>query len=254
MRTVIVGDVHGCCLELEALLDKIHFGSGDRLVFVGDLIARGPDSLGVLDVARRTGAIVVRGNHEQKVLDWKHGHDRFLRGEGPEVDIGKQHKDVALALRPVDWVILERTPIWVDLPEHNLRVVHAGFDPSRPVEAQDPNTLMRIRTVGAAPAAAPGEAQEHVLWGARYAGPVQVVFGHNALAGLQLHPFATGLDSGCVYGKRLTAMVLSEGQRVPGDVTARRKVLVSEDAKQVWYEPRAPDDDPRRRGIGAGSD
>jgi predicted phosphodiesterase len=64
-RTIIVGDVHGCRRELELLLERIDFRAGDRLVFVGDLIARGPDTLGVLDVARTTGAIVVRGNHEQ---------------------------------------------------------------------------------------------------------------------------------------------------------------------------------------------
>ena len=70
MRTVIVGDVHGCRRELEQLLERIRFSNGDRLVFVGDLVARGPDSLGVLDIVRRTGALVVRGNHEQKLLDW----------------------------------------------------------------------------------------------------------------------------------------------------------------------------------------
>ena len=59
-RTIIVGDVHGCRRELEQLLDKVAFATGDRLVFVGDLVARGPDSLRVLDVVRRTGAIVIR--------------------------------------------------------------------------------------------------------------------------------------------------------------------------------------------------
>lgn len=243
MRTIIVGDVHGCCQELEALLARLRFGTGDRLVFVGDLVARGPDSLGVLDVARRTGAIVVRGNHEQKLLDWKQGNEAAREG------VGKLHRDVARSLRPIDWVLLERSPLFVDLPEHEVRVVHAGLVPGTPIEAQQPSTLMRIRTVPARPAQLPGETQEHVLWGSRYDGPEHVVFGHNALAGLQLHPFATGLDSGCVYGKRLTAMVLEEGQKVPRDVTARRALLVTEESKRVWYEPRAPEDDPRRRGI-----
>ena len=63
MRTIIVGDVHGCAGELESLLDAVQFSWGDRLVFGGDLIARGPVSVGVLDMARKTGAIVVGGNH-----------------------------------------------------------------------------------------------------------------------------------------------------------------------------------------------
>jgi len=142
-RTVIIGDVHGCRMELEALLDRIHFGSGDRLVFVGDLIARGPDSLGVLDIARRTGAVIVRGNHEQKLLDW-----RLARRVGEEMALGRTHMEVARAMRDVDWTLLETSPLWVDLPEHGGRVVHAGVLPGVPMEEQNPHTLMHIRTCG----------------------------------------------------------------------------------------------------------
>lgn len=225
MRTVIVGDVHGCASELEALLDRIAFSSGDRLIFVGDLVARGPSSLGVLDIARSTGAVVVRGNHEQKLLDWQAAP---LAAKPP---IGKLHRDLARSLRPVDWTMLATSKIELDLPEHGLRVVHAGIDPNLTWDEQDPNTMMRIRTV-------PGDAGERqVLWGARYAGPPHVVFGHNAAPGLQLHPWATGLDTGCVYGGRLTAIVLANGQRIPRAVAARRALLVSEPARQVWFVP-----------------
>ncbi len=226
MRTIIVGDVHGCREELEALLDRVAFTSGDRLVFVGDLVARGPDSLGVLDVARRTGAIVVRGNHEQKLLD--------LRAAPPTAGlprgIGRLHRDLASRLRPTDWTLLATSPVYLDLPEHGLRVVHAGLMPGVPLEDQSPRTLMRIRTVRVAE----GESR---LWGEVWAGPPQVVFGHNAAPGLQLHPWATGLDTGCVYGGRLTAMVLDEKQRVPRAIAARRALLVGEPAHRVWCEP-----------------
>ena len=94
---------------------------------------------------------------------------------------------------------------------------------------------MRIRTV-IAPDGQRGQAVS-VLWGKRYSGPPHIVFGHNAAPGLQLHPWATGLDTGCVYGGRLTAMVLADGQRVPGTIAARRDVLVSQPARRVWYVP-----------------
>src|ERR1700704_4140167 len=99
-RTVIVGDVHGCREELELLLERVGFTTGDRLVFVGDLIARGPDSLGVLDVARRTGAIVVRGNHEEKLLAWRDARRARLRGDGTggDVKLGEAHLTIARAL------------------------------------------------------------------------------------------------------------------------------------------------------------
>src|SRR3954468_22083686 len=105
-RTIIVGDVHGCRAELDALLDRVAFTTGDRLVFVGDLIARGPDSAGVLDIARRTGAVIVRGNHEEKILSWrakKHAHARGL-GKRPE-PLGRTHARVTRKLRKVDWTL-----------------------------------------------------------------------------------------------------------------------------------------------------
>jgi hypothetical protein len=239
LRTIIVGDVHGCRGELEALLERVAFGSGDRLIFVGDLVARGPDSLGVLDVARRTGAVIVRGNHEQKLLDWRAavrdlGAARALLA----CPIGRLHRDLSRALRPVDWRLLETSPLFIDLPEHGARVVHAGVTPGVAIDAQAPATLMRIRTV-------PRGKGAHVLWGEVYAGPPQVVFGHNAAPGLQLHPWATGLDTGCVYGGRLTALVLAHGQKVPRALTARRRLLVSEPAQREWFSPttRSPSGD-----------
>lgn len=271
-RTILVGDVHGCRQELEALLDKIHFSSGDRLVFVGDVIARGPDSLGVLDVVRTTGAILVRGNHEQRLLDWKDGKGRepvapepiaspkprrrlapkranakrrFL--EEPRTSsviplpppLGRLHRELAEALRPVDWSLLQNTPIRVDLESHGLTVVHAGILPGIPLDEQRPETMMRIRTVRVDAV--------NVLWGACFRGPPHVVFGHNAAPGLQLHPWATGLDTGCVYGGKLTALVLAAGQKIPRRIDARRALLVSEPARRVWWQPDSVGADDRPR-------
>jgi len=223
-RTIIVGDVHGCAAELDALLDRVHFALGDKLVLVGDLVARGPDSLGVLDIARRTGAVIVRGNHEQKLLDWR---------DDPETQLSRIHLDVARSLRDVDWTLFDTAPLWVDLPEHGLRVVHAGVVPGVPIEEQHPRDLMQLRTLHVRGFAG---GQEGVLWGALYAGPVHVLFGHNAMPGLQLHPFATGLDTGCVYGGSLTAMVLPDGVKVPRSLPARRALLVSQPAARVYFE------------------
>ena len=232
-RTVIVGDVHGCCVELEKLLDGIGFTSGDRLVLVGDLVARGPDSLGVLDIARQTGAVIVRGNHEEKLLAWRAARQAWLRGKAAAKEpIGRIHRDVARVLRPVDWTLLETAPLWFDMPEHGLRVVHAGVIPNVAIEHQMPSILMNVRTVKAEGRLGPRQ----VLWGTRYHGPPHLVFGHHAARGLQLHRWATGLDTGCVFGGRLTALVLAEGQRVPRAFEARRALLVSQPAARIYYD------------------
>jgi hypothetical protein len=105
-------------------------------------------------------------------------------------------------------------PLWVDLPAHGARVVHAGVVPGVDVEDAPPDALLTMRTLRSRgrwsdePDAGP-------LWGTLYDGPPHVVFGHNARPDPQLHAWATGLDTGCVYGGRLTALVLEENEQVP---------------------------------------
>ena len=123
-RTVIVGDVHGCLGELEELLGRVALREDDRLYFVGDLIARGPDTLGVLALVRRLGAVVVRGNHEHKLL----GYVRGRQGEGPRVRLGPNHIELTNQLSEEDWELLRNMPLWHDLPEHDMLHV-PGADP-----------------------------------------------------------------------------------------------------------------------------
>jgi hypothetical protein len=219
-RTIIVGDVHGCRDELADLLNHIGLTEGDRVFMVGDLIVRGPDPCGTLDLVREVGAVSVRGNHEDRLLRWYAG-----RSDAHGEPLGELPKATARLLRKRDWSYLEELPFWIDLPEHDLRVVHAGVVPGLPIERQDPHTIMYMRCLGRY-----GEPVERRsgkrLWGEAYAGPPHVVFGHNARPDPQLHPWATGIDTGAVYGGRLTAMVLHAGEAVPPPAL-RGDVLVS---------------------------
>ncbi|HEV3194220.1 MAG TPA: metallophosphoesterase, partial [Polyangiaceae bacterium] len=138
-RTVIVGDVHGCRSELEELLVTAKWAEGvDRLFLVGDLVARGPDSLGVLALVERLGGCAVRGNHEDKLLRVRNRAGR----EG-------EHAQLASLLSPEDWHFLEQMPLWVDLSEHGLRVVHAGVVPGQAIERTPPEALLTIRAIDA---------------------------------------------------------------------------------------------------------
>lgn len=204
-RTVIVGDLHACTGELEELLDQLAFVEGsDRLVQVGDLVVRGPDPHGALALVKRLGGRAVRGNHEDRLLSWRHRHE----------PLGPDHARVASALSDDEWSALEALPLWLDLPEHGVRVVHAGVVPGQDLASTEPQALLKMRTLDAHGRWS-SDADAGVLWGTRYEGPPHVVFGHNARPEPQLHSWATGLDTGCVYGGRLTAMVLDEGEPVP---------------------------------------
>lgn len=230
-RTVIVGDVHGCLTELEELLDRVGLNGDDRLYFVGDLVARGPDTLGVLALVRRLGAVAVRGNHEQKMLQYA----RALRGQGPRVRLGPNHIALTHQMSEQDWGVLRNTPLWLDLPEHSVRLVHAGVLPGVPIEETEPSVLTTIRAI--TPHGKPTATRGGDPWGRWYQGPPHVVFGHNALMHPQFHAWATGIDLGCVYGGFLAALVLDQGQPVP-DMDCRQDALVSVPAKAAYYPVR----------------
>ena len=69
-RTIIIGDVHGCARELSDLLGYVGASSTDTIVFVGDLVVRGPLPHEVVSIARSLHAVAVRGNHEDRLLRW----------------------------------------------------------------------------------------------------------------------------------------------------------------------------------------
>jgi hypothetical protein len=213
-RTFVVGDVHGCLGELEALLATLAPAPGDRVVFVGDLVGKGPDSLGVLRLARRIGARSVLGNHDAALLQTRDAASGAPAGM----------RALAAQLREDDWAWLEALPRWIELPEHQALVVHAGLVPGVPLERQDPQHLLTMRSICPDGRASP-RIEDGVPWASVWVGPPHVYFGHDAVRGLQQHPHATGLDTGCVYGGRLTACVLPD------------RALVSVPAARTWSPP-----------------
>jgi hypothetical protein len=123
-RTVFVGDVHGCAAELEALLRAVAFEKGaggrDRLVFVGDMVGKGPRPHDVVRIARAHGALAVRGNHEEGLLAW------WRRGRPmPDTQTARPIKPGYAAsvasLTEDDWRWLAALPLWLEFPELRLR-------------------------------------------------------------------------------------------------------------------------------------
>ncbi len=238
-RTIVVGDVHGCARELERLLELLAIARGDRVLFVGDLVVRGPSPNRVLRLVREVGGVAARGNHEGRLLRWR----ELFRHKPPKIaelsarDLrvaeNKYLRRTAEDLDDAGWTQLEHMPLWIFVPEQELLVVHAGLVPGVPLKKQTERTLLYVR--GIDEHGAPTERRDAgEPWGKRYAGPPHVVFGHNALAEPQLHPWATGLDTGCVYGGRLTALVLDAEEPVPRTSIARKKRLVSVPARRAY--------------------
>jgi predicted phosphodiesterase len=232
-RTIIVGDVHGCGDELGDLLDKVRYAQGtDTLVLVGDIVARGPDSGLAVRRARDAGALAVRGNHDEKVLVWwraAHAHGRGVADR--KIKLSDRHKLAVAQLGEDEFRWLASLPMYRRLEGHEVIIVHAGLDRRLSLDLQDPAMLMNIRSVDEHDR--PTRTLDGVPWARVWPGPEHVVFGHDARRGLQLERRATGLDTGCCYGRELTAIVLDRFETIPEDLAERSKRLVTVPARAV---------------------
>jgi len=226
-RSIFIGDVHGCARELGELLDRLGPVSEDAIYFVGDLVARGPDTPGVLRLFREVRAKGVIGNHEARLIEVR----RARRAGEPTTRMGPTHEELLANLPEADWALLEALPLYLELAERDVLIVHAGVLPGLPVQQQDPWTLTHIRSLsGGLPSAHPGGES----WSTQYAGAPHIVFGHDARRGLQLRTHATGLDTACVYGEALSALVVPMGQALPPP-DERRDLVVSTRAHAAYY-------------------
>ncbi|KAL3808689.1 hypothetical protein ACHAXA_000175 [Cyclostephanos tholiformis] len=220
-RVIAIGDVHGCIDELKALLKKCDYHPGDTIVFLGDLVCKGPDSLSVVQMAREVGAIGVRGNHDFEVVRW---HQAIKSGADPPV-IGSEHYHVASALSTADLKWMYSLPWFISSSHLNALFVHAGFVSGIRLAKQNPRLMMNMRSI-LPDGTVTSKFFNNWPWARLWDGPQTVFFGHDADRGLQQYEHAIGLDTGCVYGGKLTACILPE----------RR--LVSVNAKREYFQYR----------------
>jgi serine/threonine protein phosphatase 1 len=213
-RLIAVGDIHGCHTEFLELLDQLELKGDDRLVLLGDLVNRGPDSKKVLATARSIGAISLLGNHELRLLKFrKTGDKKYMK----EHDI-----ETFDSLAPEDWAYLEAMLLTYEEPELNMVFVHGGFLPNIPWNKQPAEVITRIQVVDndgnpRKRADSPDSPPWADLWG----GPPFVVYGHTPRPEIYKLKWSMGIDTGCVMGGSLTAYVLPERRIVQVKAKAR---------------------------------
>jgi bis(5'-nucleosyl)-tetraphosphatase (symmetrical) len=202
MRRIFVGDIQGCREPLERLLRAVDFQSGrDRLLPVGDLVNKGPDSPGVLALLMQLGAEPVLGNHD---LHW------LKKGRADDQEQS-------------DWL---RAQPFVRLFD-DVVLVHAGLHPRwteerlTKLDAADVDYAVNVRYCDAEgrrpPEDWPPPGPPYRPWDDFYRGRRRVVFGHWARRGLVVRQQCVGLDTGCVYGGPLTAWVAEDDRIVQVD-------------------------------------
>ncbi|MFG2934905.1 polynucleotide kinase-phosphatase [Streptomyces sp. NPDC048282] len=230
----IVGDIHGCASELESLLAKLGYADGVHpdgrtAVFVGDLVDRGPDSPGVLrrvmSMVGSGNALCVPGNHENK-------YGRYLKGRKVQHTHGLAETVEQMEGESEEFT--NRVREFIDgLVSHyvldggKLVVCHAGLP-----EKYHGRTSGRVRS-HALYGDTTGETDEFGLpvrypWAEDYRGRAAVVYGHTPVPEASWLNNTICLDTGAVFGGKLTALRWPERE------------LVDVPAERVWYEPARP--------------
>ncbi|MCQ4212989.1 polynucleotide kinase-phosphatase [Streptomyces longispororuber] len=230
----IIGDIHGCAAELETLLGKLGYVDGAHpegrtAVFVGDLVDRGPDTPGVLRrvmaMVKAGTALCVPGNHENKLGRWlkgakvQHTHGLAETVEQLEAESEEFRAEVREFVRGlVSHYVLDGG---------RLVVCHAGLP-----EKYHGRTSGRVRS-HALYGDTTGETDEFGLpvrypWAEDYRGKAAVVYGHTPVPTATWLNNTICLDTGAVFGGKLTALRWPERE------------LVDVPAERVWYEPARP--------------
>ncbi|RST06791.1 polynucleotide kinase-phosphatase [Streptomyces sp. WAC05374] len=230
----IIGDVHGCSSELETLLTRLGYEDGAHpegrtAVFVGDLVDRGPDSPGVLrrvmGMVASGNALCVPGNHENKLGRWLKGRN-VQRTHGLAETIaqleGESQEFRDQVRRFIDGLVSHYV-----LDGGRLVVCHAGLP-----EKYHGRTSGRVRS-HALYGDTTGETDEFGLpvrypWAEEYRGRAAVVYGHTPVPTTSWINNTICLDTGVVFGGRMTALRWPERE------------LVDVPAEKVWYEPVRP--------------
>lgn len=195
---LIVGDIHGCFFEFLELLKKVDYNpKKHHLILLGDLINRGPYSFKVLQWVRERDIEVITGNHERGFL-------KALERGLPLNPIFRELADrIAEDLKDwTDWI--SRWPYFIE--EKDFILVHGGLVPGEHPSSSDPRRLAYIRTWDGKDLGG----EEDTPWYEFYKGEKLVVYGHWAKQGLKIRHNTIGLDSGCVYGRQLSALLLPE--------------------------------------------
>jgi len=204
-----IGDIHGCPDELDAILKAIAPVAGDTVVFVGDYVDRGPSARDVIELAlevENSGAeaVFLKGNHEDMMLSYLgmpgHYGESFLFNGGVATleSYGVREDNLAEAVHHIPARHLEfYNRLAVSYLRPPYLFVHAGIMPTRQLEEQETEDLLWIR-------------QEFIFNPHRI--DATVVFGHTPMRGVMIDlPYKLGIDTGLVYGGKLTCVEFNQG-------------------------------------------
>jgi bis(5'-nucleosyl)-tetraphosphatase (symmetrical) len=205
---IIYGDIHGCYDEFISLRNKINPKKDDIEICVGDIITKGKDSTRTLDFIIDNNIKSVLGNHENKIIRYLN-HQKFKKKNPIELDADEQN--IVNNLSQKHRGFLENMPLFLKFGY--ITIVHGGLQNYMSLDnlsKRDYQKILRMRyldkngkylTFGK-------EDQNSTFWANIYDGNQGfIIYGHQWFKEVKKDKFALGIDTGCVYGNKLSAVM-----------------------------------------------
>lgn len=212
-RTIAIGDVHGCARELEKLLNKLKPQKSDRIIQLGDLVNKGPDSHEAIRIAKAYDIQTIMGNHEMRLLAAKKEKNINY--------LNSYYQDTYKQLSKSDWKYLKQLPKFIYDNALDTLFVHGGFIPNKPWYSQSLNTITTVQVITKEGLPEKRTYQsKSKLWANYWKEDTFVIYGHTSRRRIYKKRNTLCLDTGCVYGGKLTAYLLEENKYV--SVKAKR--------------------------------
>ncbi len=212
-RVIVYGDIHGCLDEFKSLREKIEIKSSDIEVCVGDILNKGLYLANMMISYLQEHHIkVVIGNNEAKALkqykQYKNKGEEYLQTLRP-FEIA-----TVLSLRDDDFLFLNSLPYFLKIK--NLTILHGGLTPEMHLDKLDNAlkkelTLIRFLNKELKPIPWSDQKNRYKFWTEVYDGREGfIVSGHHPFPEPKVDKYAVNIDTGCVYGGKLTAVVFKQ--------------------------------------------
>ena len=210
-RLVVYGDIHGCRNALVKLRKKIKPKKKDIEICVGDIIKKGKDSIGVLDYLQKHDIESVLGNHEEKIVKYLL-HKKV--GKKNPIYLNKEEKEIVKNLSKKNIKYLLNMPYFIKIK--HIVVVHGGLQNhlslNRLSKLEKSKIIkMRFLDINNHLKTYDKENKNSIYWSKLYNGNQGfVVYGHQWAKEIRADKHSLGIDTGCVYGNKLTAVVFKD--------------------------------------------